>query len=209
MGPPSKPYFTTAEIAEICDVSIVCVGNWIRAGTLRAYRPPQGHYRVSPEDLLAFLHGSGMPTPPEVRDQSVLRVVVVDDEPMVRAVVANILEAAGDMEVITAADGFEAGKVVTDRQPDVVILDLRMPGLDGATVCQRIKNDPRTAHSRVLFLTGYTDPDNLNLIRSSGADGYIAKPFVAKSLIDAVRGLAGQAARRVRAPEPVSPAPDR
>jgi len=124
-----------------------------------------------------------------VAGRSALRVLVVDDEPMVRAVVANLLEAVGGMEVFTAADGFGAGKLVVDLQPDAVILDLRMPGLDGATVCQRIKNDPRTADTRVLFLTGYTDPDNLNLIRACGADGYIAKPFAAKDLIEAVRGL--------------------
>jgi len=200
-----KTYFTTAEVAAICEVTPVCVGNWIRSGKLAAYRPPRGHYRVTRQDLLAFLRANGMPIPPAVEGGAALRVVVVDDEPMVRAVVANILEADGTIEVATAADGFEAGTLVADLQPDAVILDLRMPGLDGATVCRRIKNNPRTAATRVLFLTGYTDPGNLALIQKCGADGYLAKPFVAAALIEAVRGLAGTAARPNPQPEPVSP----
>jgi CheY-like chemotaxis protein len=129
---------------------------------------------------------SGARTAQDGATSAPLRVLVVDDEPMVRAVVANILEAAGGMEVATAADGFEAGKLVADLHPHAVVLDLRMPGLDGATVCRRIKNDPRTADIRVLFVTAYTDPDNLNLIRTAGADGYLSKPFAAQELVEAV-----------------------
>lgn len=185
----AKRYFTTAEIAAICDVSIVCVGDWIRAGKLKAYRPPRGHYRVRRRDFVAFLQANAMPIPPGLADHDTVRVVVVDDEPMVRAVVANILEATGTIAVHVAADGFEAGKLVAELRPDVVVLDLRMPGLDGATVCRRIRSDPHTAHTRVLFLTGYQDPTSLEIIRECGADGYITKPFVAQELIDAVRGL--------------------
>jgi len=105
---------------------------------------------------------------------------------MVRAVVANILENTGCVDVLIAGDGLDAGRLVADHRPDVVLLDLRMPGMDGATVCRRIRNDPDTAQTRVIFLTGHIDPDSLALIRDSGADGYIPKPFESQDLIDAV-----------------------
>ena len=132
------------------------------------------------------------------QDEASLRVLVADDEPMVRAVVANILETGGDMDVAVAADGFEASQLVAEFDPDVAVLDLCMPGIDGAATAKRIRNDPRTAHTRILFLTGHEDAESLALIKACGADGYISKPFVAKDLIEAVRGIAGQ-------PAPVTP----
>ena len=79
MDPKANQYFTTAEIAEICDVSIVSVGNWIRAEKLQAYRPPRGHYRVSRKDFILFLNESGMPMPRGLEDGVAIRVLVVDD----------------------------------------------------------------------------------------------------------------------------------
>ena len=190
MKEPAEACYTLEEVAEICGVTAARVVEWIRTGGLRAERHGAGSLRVPRRNLADFLRSRGLALTGAPGKRHHLRVVVVDDEPMVRAVVANILEAAGGIEVITAADGFEAGKLVADLRPEVVLLDLQMPGIDGATVCRRIKNDPGTAHVRVLFLTGYTDPSNLSIIRSCGADGYIQKPFVAANLIEAVRGLA-------------------
>jgi two-component system response regulator VicR len=183
---------SVAEIAVWCDVSTTEVNGWIESGRLQAERPPRGHYEVARSDLVDFLRRRGMPVPPHLEARPIIRVLVVDDEPMVRAVVANILEATGDMEVALAADGFEAGPLVNNVKPHVVVLDLKMPGIDGATVCRRIRSDPRSAGVRVLFLTGHVDPESLALVRASGADGYLTKPFIATDLIEAVRDLAGR-----------------
>jgi excisionase family DNA binding protein len=203
-----KPVFTTFEAAKLCHVSPLSIINWVNAGRLPAFRTPGGHRRIRREDLLRFMRDNGIPLPPELRDGSGRRrVLVVDDEANIRDVIAEHLSSRPNgYEVLTASDGFEAGRLVVTFRPDVVLLDLRMPGLDGFQVCRTIKADPGTAATTVIAMTGYHTPETEARILECGALRCLAKPVepsvlggMIDGVFDAASGSRTRRRRQVRA----------
>jgi twitching motility two-component system response regulator PilH len=119
----------------------------------------------------------------------VARILVVDDEPDIVRVVVKIMEARGHT-VTTAKDGAEAIERVKADPPDVVILDLNLPKLDGYEVCKRIKTDPATQHVPVVMMTAaYVSVDDARTGSAAGADEYVVKPFLREVLVHNVERL--------------------
>ena len=116
------------------------------------------------------------------------RVLVVDDDPAVRRVVCALLDLE-EYGLLEAADGLTALELVRLERPNLVILDLTMPRLDGLRACRALRSDPELAGTRVLVLTGRDLPDDWAAARDAGADAYIVKPFSSLALLDAVRRL--------------------
>ena len=201
-----KAVFTTFEAAKLCHVSPLSIINWVNAGRLPAFRTPGGHRRIRREDLVRFMRDTGMPLPEELREGSGRpRVLVVDDEASIREVLTEHLTTREKpYEVMAAADGFEAGRLVATFKPDVVLLDLRMPGMDGFQVCRTVKADPETSNTVVIAMTGYYTPETEARILECGAMRCIAKPIEPSALgtqIDQLFDLgAGQRQRRRRHP---------
>jgi excisionase family DNA binding protein len=198
-----KAVFTTFEAAKLCHVSPLSIINWVNAGRLPAFRTPGGHRRIRREDLGRFMRENGIPLPEELRDGSGRsRVLVVDDEASIRDIFAESLSHRSNAyEVMTAADGFEAGRLVATFRPDVVLLDLRMPGLDGFQVCRTIKGDPETASTLVIAMTGYHTHETESRIVECGALRCLAKPIepsAVATVIDAALDHAIAARRRRR-----------
>ncbi len=120
------------------------------------------------------------------------RILVVDDEPDIVRVIVKILEARGH-QVASAKDGVEALEAVAAAPPDVVILDVNLPRLDGYEVCRRIKADPRSAHVPVVMMTAaYVSVDDAREGARAGADEYVIKPFLREVLIHNVERLIPQ-----------------
>ncbi len=115
------------------------------------------------------------------------RVLVVDDSPLIRTVVRRQLEIHG-FAVVEAGDGSAALELARTDAPDVVILDIEMPGLDGRSVLQTMQHDDKLAHVPVIFLTGRTDLGDVIAGLDSGAHDYLAKPFEPGELLARVRG---------------------
>jgi two-component system sensor histidine kinase/response regulator len=121
------------------------------------------------------------------RRESVLgRVLVVDDQDANRSLLRDLLEAQGH-EVIEAIDGAEALQRVATTAPDVILLDIGMPGMDGFEVCRRIKAEPATASIPVLLLTALSQRDQRLLGIGAGANDYITKPIDKSDLALRVR----------------------
>jgi CheY-like chemotaxis protein len=103
-------------------------------------------------------------------------VLVVDDEPTIRTLVNAILEGSG-VRTLEAADGPEALEMARRHQPDLVLLDVVMPRMDGFAVCQRLKAEKSMARAPVLLLTALVQESDHQRARSVGADGIVQKPF--------------------------------
>ena len=117
------------------------------------------------------------------------RVLVVDDHPVVRGGIEALLAAAGDLEVVgSAEDGLQALGLVAALRPDVVLMDLRMPGLDGASATGRTRREHPDVHVLVLT-TDETDAD-IDAAVEAGATGYLLKDTPLAQLADAVRAAA-------------------
>jgi two-component system, cell cycle response regulator len=114
------------------------------------------------------------------------RVLVVDDAPTNVKVLTAMLEYEHYV-VSTAADGFEALAKIEAEKPDIVLLNVMMPGLDGFETCRRIKADPATAHIPVVMITGLSDVGDRVRGFEAGADDFLTKPFTLLALTASVR----------------------
>jgi len=198
-----KAVFTTFEAAKLCHVSPLSIINWVNAGRLPAFRTPGGHRRIRRDDLVRFMREGGIPIPDELRTGTGrFRVLIVDDEAAVRDSLASRLSANDTpYDVLTAADGYEAGRMVATFRPDFVVLDLRMPGLDGFQVCRSIKADPQTASTTVVAITGFHTPETEARVLECGAERCLAKPVAPSEIaavLDLLRERGGANARRRR-----------
>ena len=114
------------------------------------------------------------------------KVLVVDDEPEIVQYVEHVLRRLGH-EAIGAGNGEEAVQKALKDPPDLIILDVMMPIIDGFTVCRRLRRDPATSRARIVMLSANTVRSS-NEWEDAGADAYLPKPFGALALMDAVLG---------------------
>ena len=178
---------STFAIARMLHVDPGSIANWIDQNLLKAHRTPGGHRRVATDDLVTFLRKHKMPIPSELESVP-RRVVIVDDEPAITRLIAWAIKAAlPECEVVEAHDGFRAGTIVATLKPNVVILDLRMPGMDGYEVCRLIKTQESTRQADVLAMTAYPSPENVQRIIDCGARACLAKPLNMEALLTEVR----------------------
>jgi CheY-like chemotaxis protein len=117
----------------------------------------------------------------------VSRILYVDDEPDLREIAMLALSLDPGLEVRTAAGGAEAIATVADWMPDLVLLDVMMPGMDGPSTLARMRENPRTAGLPVVFITARAQPRDLQLFATLDARGVIAKPFDPMSLAQQAR----------------------
>jgi adenylate cyclase len=116
------------------------------------------------------------------------RILVVEDESLILAMLAGILEAAG-YEVLSARDGAEGLARARADQPDLILLDVMMPKLDGFKVARFLKSDRNYSHIPIVILTAKAGASDAELARQAGADCYLLKPVDADVLIEQVRRL--------------------
>ena len=120
------------------------------------------------------------------------RILVVDDDPRLLHVVSMYLSIEG-YDVLTAVDGEEGLRLVAESPPDLVILDVMMPGVDGLEACRRLKRDPRTSAIPVLMFTALSREDDVENGRLAGADRFINKPFSLIGLEAVIKAFLGDA----------------
>ncbi len=128
-------------------------------------------------------------------DSMTSKILIVEDEQGVVHLLKSRLEPEG-FQVIAAYNGQAGLRAATEARPDLVILDLTLPGLDGFELCRRIRRQPETARLPILVLSGRTEEVDKVVMLELGADDYVTKPFNAKELVARVKTLL----RRVSAP---------
>ena len=112
------------------------------------------------------------------------KILIVDDEPDVRRLVRRILSK--DFTVLEAEDGRQAVDTACTQKPDLILMDMLMPRMDGLTACYTIKNDPTTKSIPVLMLTAIGFELNVKLSQQMGADAYMTKPFTSQALLEKI-----------------------
>jgi two-component system alkaline phosphatase synthesis response regulator PhoP len=114
-------------------------------------------------------------------------ILIVDDEPNIRLLVGNLL--GEDYDVLEASNGVEALYIARRQSPDLILMDIMMPNMDGYSACYAIKNDDLTSKIPVVMVTAVGQELNRMFAQQVGADGYITKPFQAKDLLDTIGRL--------------------
>ena len=119
---------------------------------------------------------------------NVTRLLIVDDEPEIGELLTYNFRKRG-FEVRSAGNGFSGMEAVEQFNPDVVILDIMMPYVNGISMCQEIKSNPRYAHIRVLFLSATSNSDLIQQALDAGGDRFLSKPIHMNVLIDLVSNM--------------------
>ena len=181
---------TTGEIAEYCHVTYRAVLKWIVAGKLKAYRTPGKHSRVEVEDFLYFLKEYNMPIPDEfTMGNRMKKILIVDDDKNMARSIQRILALEDKFELEMAFDGFDAGRKVMELKPDLIILDIRMPGMDGYEVTKRIKEIPELSHAKIIAISAFFKQEGRDKIVSLGANACLDKPFSEEILLQTIEEL--------------------
>ena len=174
---------TVSQASKYCKVSPKTIINWIDAGHLKAYKTVGGHRRIKKEDLDQFLKDKGMPIPEEPKAEEKKKILVVDDDKIiVETIVQALEEDEFGYEMISASDGFEAGLQVNHFKPDLLILDIMMPDINGYEVCQKLKSAPETKDIKIIVLSAYLDDDAFKKMKDYGADACFSKPLPLEQL---------------------------
>ena len=113
------------------------------------------------------------------------KVLIVDDEPNILMSLEFLLKKSG-YEVFIDRDGREALGIIESEVPDIILLDVMMPEVDGYEVCQKVKNNAQTSHVKIIFLSAKTKKEDIDKGYEMGADLYITKPFSTRYLISQV-----------------------
>ncbi len=182
---------TTGQVAEYCHVTYRAVLKWIAEGKLQAYRTPGKHSRVRVEDFIEFLKKYHMPIPEGLSAvSSQKRILIADDDQNVVNLIKLILEADKIYAIEAAYDGFEAGQKFSTFLPDLIILDINMPGVNGYKICSHVRSQSENDHVKILVISGLIGKQETeeNIIKL-GADAAMAKPFDPKQLSQKVKEL--------------------
>lgn len=188
---PGK-YYTTFEASRLLGVSLPTVVNWIKANRLKAHKTPGGHRRIARDDLIAFLRRYEIPIPRELAAtmNDRIRVLAVDDDEDERELLKTLLEGEG-FEVSVASNGFEAGLLFGMHRPDLVVLDLRMPGLDGFGAIELLRSRDDTSNVPVIACSAMADDNTREKVVEAGFDAHIVKPYSPDELVEKILQLLG------------------
>lgn len=168
-------------------VSPITVRKWAQDGDLKAVTTPGGHRRFKWADIQDFSKKRELKL--LTVSNKKINLLIVDDDRTLSGYLAEVFSIYPDfINVEVANDGFEAGSKLESFRPDIVLLDLMMPGIDGVTVCQQIKNNPENAAIRIIAMTGFHTPENEHRILNAGAEICLKKP-IDKQLLLELTGL--------------------
>ncbi|MDD3469360.1 MAG: response regulator [Thermoguttaceae bacterium] len=183
-----KTVFTTGEAAKICKVSQQTIIRCFDSGQLKGFRVPGSRFRRIPRDqLFAFMRDNGIPT--DALESGKRKVLVVDDDQELVELISDALDRDGRFEVRSVCNGFDAGMMVKDYHPDVIILDVMLPDINGREVCLRVRNDKTMDDVRIICISGMVEEDKIQELRAAGANDFLGKPFDIEMLLQRMSRL--------------------
>jgi excisionase family DNA binding protein len=183
-----KTVFTTGEAAKICKVSQQTIIRCFDNGQLKGFRVPGSRFRRIPrEALYKFMKDNGIPT--DALESGKRKVLLVDDDAELVDLMSKVLDEDGRFEVRIASNGFDAGMMVKEYRPDIIVLDVMLPDINGKEVCHRVRADTTLEDVRILCISGMIEEDKIQELRLAGADKFLHKPFDIEELIDEMCAL--------------------
>ena len=186
----TKTVYTTGEAAKICKVSQQTIIRCFDSGQLKGFRVPGSKFRRIPHDcLLAFMRENGIPT--DSLDTGKRKLLIVDDDANLVDLMTDVLMRDGRFEVRSVNNGFGAGMMVKDFHPEIMILDVMLPDINGKEVCQRVRSDKSMDDCKIICISGMVEESKIEELRQAGADDFLRKPFDIDELLRNVCGKLG------------------
>ncbi len=188
--PGIKAVYTTGEVARLCSISQQTVIRCFDNGRLRGFRVPGSRFRRIPrEQLISFMRSNSIPL--GNLGQATKRVLVIDDDEAIVRMMVDILSHDGRFDVASGTTGFDAGLLARDFLPDIMLLDFKLPDINGNAVCRAVRDNEHLSHTKIIIISGVADPDEINDVVRAGADAFIKKPFEISEVLDRITELTG------------------
>lgn len=179
----NKTVFTTGEAAKICKVSQQTIIRCFDNGSLKGFRVPGSRFRRIPRDhLYSFMKENGIPT--EALESGKRKLLIVDDDVDLVELMVDSFSRDGRFDIKTANNGFDAGMQVREFRPDLVILDVMLPDINGKEVCQRVRSDETMKSLKIICISGMVEQDKIQDLLLAGADDFMNKPFDVDKLLE-------------------------
>ena len=174
--PDMKTVFTTGEAAKICKVSQQTIIRCFDSGQLKGFRVPGSRFRRIPrEALYRFMKDNGIPT--DALESGRRGILVVDDDQAVVDLISDVLASDNRFETKVVNNGFGAGMIAKEYHPDLIILDVMLPDINGKTVCELIRADSTMADIKIICISGRVEEDRIQELKDAGADDFLQKPL--------------------------------
>ncbi|MFH1707972.1 MAG: response regulator [Planctomycetota bacterium] len=168
-------YYSIGRIARIMNVARTTVHYWIEHGHLKTFKLPGEAQRITHDQLVAFMNKLEVPL--DFIDMNLnRRILIVDDEPETIAPLVKYLKRRS-LNVWTTTNGLEAGMFAKQYRPHVIILDIKIAGIDGREVCNTLRNNPELSRVRIIAISGRIPEKEGAQLSEYGFDGYMSKPF--------------------------------
>jgi len=178
-----KTVFTTGEAAKICKVSQQTIIRCFDSGQLKGFRVPGSRFRRIPrEQLYMFMRDNGIPT--DALESGKRKVLIVDDDEELVELICDVLDRDTRFETRSVNNGFDAGMMVKEYRPDLIVLDIMLPDINGKEVCQRVRSNSTMNDVRIICISGMVEEDKVGELRAAGADDFMHKPFEVERLVD-------------------------
>ncbi len=188
MSTSTKTVYTTGEAAKICKVSQQTIIRCFDSGQLKGFRVPGSRFRRIPRDVLyKFMKENSIPT--DALESGKRKALVVDDDPELVDLISDVLQSDGRFEVRSANNGFDAGMLTKEYRPDIMVLDVMLPDINGEEVCQRVRNDPTMDDVKIICISGMVEQDKIADLKTAGANDFLQKPFEVETLLERVCDL--------------------
>lgn len=189
-----KSLLTPAEAAKILHVAPTTIRHWAQIGRLPFITTPGGHRRFDKSDILSMM------SQPNSSTKNSFSILIVEDDKEFADMLTQFLESLFPHAIIkTAYCPFDAGDLLHTFKPDLVMLDLMMAGINGFSICHRIKSDPSTENIIVVAMTGLLTDENLDRIVDLGAETCFEKPLDFAMLEKTIKGFIDKKGPSVKA----------
>ncbi len=128
------------------------------------------------------MRDNGIPT--DALESGKRKVLIVDDDEELVELITDVLNRDGRFEVRSVNNGFDAGMMVKEYRPDLIVLDVMLPDINGKEVCQRVRGDSTMDDVRIICISGMVEEDKIEDLRGAGANDFLHKPFEVDTLIE-------------------------
>lgn len=180
-----KTVFTTGEAAKICKVSQQTIIRCFDSGQLKGFRVPGSRFRRIPRDqLYSFMRDNGIPT--DALDSGRRKLLIVDDDQDLVDLLVDHFERDGRFDIRSVNNGFGAGMQIKEFRPDLVVLDIMLPDINGMEVCQLVRSDSTMDSVKIICISGMVEEDRIQQLRDAGANDFMKKPFDVDALTQRV-----------------------
>lgn len=177
-----KTVFTTGEAAKICKVSQQTIIRCFDSGQLKGFRVPGSRFRRIPRDqLFSFMRDNGIPT--DALDSGRRKLLIVDDDVDLVDLLVDHFQRDARFDVRSVNNGFGAGMQIKEFRPDLVVLDVMLPDINGMEVCQLVRGDKSMDDVKIICISGMVEEDRIQKLRDAGADDFMKKPFDVDTLM--------------------------